>query len=113
MKPEASEVLILHILAADLPKPTLEYRFYPKRRWRFDFAWPDLKLALEIEGGSWVYGRHNRPQGFLDDMEKYNAATLLGWKLLRFTPQQIQDGLAIEVLETFIPKLIEERSKGV
>lgn len=59
------------------------------RKWRFDFAIPESKLAIEIEGGVWITGRHNRASGYLKDMEKYNTATVLGWRILRFTPEQI------------------------
>ena len=72
-----------------LPAPEREYRFDPKRRWRFDFAWPSLKLAVEIEGGVWIRGRHVRPVGYLADLEKYNRAVVLGWRVLRYAPHQI------------------------
>jgi very-short-patch-repair endonuclease len=65
-----------------------EYRFHRSRRWRFDYAIPHLRLAIEIDGGVWHYGRHNRPQGYLSDMEKFNAAAALGWVVMKFTPQQ-------------------------
>ena len=52
----------------------VEYRFHPTRKWRFDAAFPSEKVAVEIEGGVWKYGRHNRASGFLNDMEKYNEA---------------------------------------
>ncbi|HNC42202.1 MAG TPA: hypothetical protein PK522_10495, partial [Nitrosomonas sp.] len=51
-------------------------------------AWPDYKLAVEIEGGVWIKGRHTSGSGFMKDMEKYNALTMLGWSLLRYTPKQ-------------------------
>lgn len=60
-----------------------EYRFHPVRRWSFDYAWPALHVALELEGGVYSGGRHVRAQGFLRDLEKYNAAVMLGWRLLR------------------------------
>ena len=66
-----------------------EHRFHPKRKWRFDYAFPAAKVALEVEGGVWTSGRHTRPQGFLNDIEKYNTATLLGWKVLRTTPDEL------------------------
>lgn len=66
-----------------------EFRFHPKRMWRFDYAIPDYKVALEVEGGVWTGGRHTRPQGFLGDIEKYNTATLMGWKVLRVTPDNL------------------------
>lgn len=70
-------------------KPTREYRFHPDRRWRFDFAWPAVKVAVEIEGGSWVRGGHNRGVGYQKDCEKYNAATALGWRVFRLTGAMI------------------------
>lgn len=72
--------------AAGLPEPVAEFRFHPERRWRLDWAWPDWRLALEIEGGVWTGGRHTRGRGFLGDMEKYNALALAGWRLVRCTP---------------------------
>ena len=65
-----------------------EYRFC-ERRWRFDFAEPNVKLAIEIEGGVWIKGRHIRGSGFIKDIEKYNKAIELGWTILRYTPQQL------------------------
>jgi hypothetical protein len=65
--------LDLHIKAMGLPEPVREHRFHDSRRWRFDFCWPDLKLAVEIEGGHWNLGRHQRAKGFQQDIEKYRA----------------------------------------
>lgn len=66
-----------------------EYRFAPPRRWRFDYALPSYKIALEVEGGVWTRGRHVRPKGFINDMEKYNAATVIGWRVLRVQPEDL------------------------
>jgi len=57
-----------------------EYRFHPTRKWRFDFASPLLKVAVEIEGR----GRHQSIAGFRADCEKYNTATSMGWRVYRF-----------------------------
>ena len=65
-----------------------EYKFHPDRRWRFDFAIPEYKIAIEIDGGVWTYGRHNRAQGYIADMAKFNEAAALGWVVLKFTPQE-------------------------
>jgi very-short-patch-repair endonuclease len=62
-----------------------EYRFHPTRRWRFDRALPELKIAVEIEGGTWSGGRHTRGAGYEGDCTKYNAAAVAGWAVLRFT----------------------------
>ncbi len=65
-----------------------EWRFHNLRRWRFDYAIPALKIALEFEGGLHIMGRHTRGQGYINDMEKYNAAAKEGWTVLRYAPYQ-------------------------
>lgn len=67
------------------PEPEQEYRFHPTRRWRFDFAWVDARVAVECEGGTWTRGRHTRGGGFEKDCEKYNSATAMGWRVFRVT----------------------------
>lgn len=74
---------------AGLAEPVPEFRFHPHRKWRFDYAWPLHRLALEVDGGVWTQGRHTRGSGFVGDLLKFNAATLLGWRVLRYTPQQL------------------------
>lgn len=88
------------ICQVGLPAPVLEHPFSKPlgRKHRFDLAWPDRMLALEIDGGVWVGGRHNRGQGFIKDQEKSNLAALLGWRVLRCTPQDINQGKALELL---------------
>jgi very-short-patch-repair endonuclease len=76
-----------------------EYRFSPPRRWRFDFAWPQVMVALEVEGGTFSGGRHTRGPAFERDCEKYNTALVQGWRVLRVTPHQITSGQAIAWLE--------------
>ena len=83
-------------------EPTLEHRFAPPRHWRFDIAFLEPRIAIELEGGAWTRGRHTRGSGFIADMEKYNAATLHGWRLLRFTPDQVMNGTARDTLEKAI-----------
>lgn len=78
--------------------PEREYRFDPERRWRIDFCFPAERLAIEIEGGVWQRGRHVRPLGFTRDIEKANALALAGYRLLRFTTQQVQSGYAIDTV---------------
>lgn len=72
-----------------IPAPHPEYKFHPVRKWRIDYAWPETKVAVEIEGGVWNGGRHVQPRGFIKDIEKYNSMALCGWLLLRFTPDKI------------------------
>jgi very-short-patch-repair endonuclease len=93
------ERFVAIIQAAGLPAPIRELRFAPPRRWRFDYAWPARQLALEIEGGTWTGGRHVRGKGYEADCEKYNAAALLGWTVLRVTTAMMRDGRALALLE--------------
>ena len=67
-----------------LPKPKRQLRFHPTRRWRFDFSWPKQKLAVEIQGGSFMFGGHNRGMGQAKDYEKQREAVRLGWRVLPF-----------------------------
>ena len=96
--------------------PEREYIFAHPRKFRFDFAWPSLKIAVEIDGdtrGSPVIchncrskvravakngtigrelrlgGRHSRGDGFQSDSEKQNLATCLGWSVLRLTADDL------------------------
>ena len=74
---------------AHLPAPVPEYRFHPSRRWRLDYAWPEYRVGLEVDGGVFTRGRHTRGTGWLDDTEKLNAAAVLGWRMLRCTPRTL------------------------
>lgn len=79
-----------------LPAPRAEYLFAKPRRYRFDLAWPEPKIALEWEGGIWskdpqAKAAHAMPLAILRDMEKNNCAVLAGWRVLRFQPSQITE----------------------
>ena len=82
-----------------------EYR--KGRAWRFDFAWPALMLAVECEGGTWSGGRHTRGDGYAKDTDKYNAASLAGWAVLRFTGDRIESGAALEIIEQALRQRME------
>lgn len=87
-----------HIALAGIPAPVQQHRFHPVRRWKFDFAWPDRRIALEVEGGTWTGGRHVRASGFEADAEKYNAAALAGWRVFRVTGGMVRDGRALGLM---------------
>ena len=93
---KAQQVDTLHskVLAqlVGFPDPATELLFHPKRKWRFDYAWEEQKLALEIHGGIHSGGRHTRGRGFVEDRAKMNEATLLGWTVLEVTPEHIKSG---------------------
>lgn len=85
-----------------VPVPVKEHQFHPIRKWRFDWSWPQHKLALEVEGGVWTQGRHTRPKGFIGDMEKYNSAASMGWRILRVTPKDLLTITTIELIKKSI-----------
>jgi hypothetical protein len=94
------EKLFFALLRADrLPLPEAEYRFHPTRRWRLDYCWPAQGVALEIEGGVWIGGRHNRASGYVKDMEKYNAWAARGGRLLRVTPDALLRQETIDLIK--------------
>lgn len=65
-----------------------EWYFYPERKWRFDYAFPELKIAIEIDGGVFTGGRHSGGIGQKKDMEKMNAAAELGWLVFHYIPEE-------------------------
>ena len=95
----ADELLRAQLRNAGLPEPVREHCFCPGRRFRFDWAWPDRGVALELEGGVWTRGRHVRPRGYERDCEKYSLAAILGWRVVRATPAMVEDGRALELIE--------------
>lgn len=78
--------------------PITEHKFHGTRRWRFDYAWPEHQVALEVEGGVWVGGRHTSGAGFVKDMEKYNEAACMGWRIIRCQPRQLCTMQTVETL---------------
>jgi hypothetical protein len=72
-----------------VPLPLEEFRFFPERRWRFDFAWPAQRVYLEVQGGVWIGGRHTRGAALLKEWEKLNTAAELGWRPLFCQPKDL------------------------
>lgn len=99
------ESLELHFLrdlrACQLPEPVREYTFHPVRKWRFDFAWLEPKIAVEIEGGIFTKGvaGHDSINGIKRDIEKHNAAVLLDWRVFRFHTDDVTKGEAVRMME--------------
>ena len=79
-----------------------EHRFHPTRMWRFDYAIPSHRIAIEIDGGVWIEGRHNRPKGYIADLDKFNNAAALGWRVLKFTPQQQFTTKALRLIQASV-----------
>jgi very-short-patch-repair endonuclease len=91
------------LIQSGIPVPEREYKFHPSRKWRIDFAWPAVKLAVEIEGGAFSSGRHTRGAGFRRDIEKYNELALAGYTLFRFMPEQLM-GCGIDTIVKFFKR---------
>ena len=103
-----TEDLLFQLQAASVGCPELELRFSSERRWRFDLAWRRFTgerpnhLAIEIDGGGFVQGRHSRGLGIEKDCEKYAHAMLAGWRVLRVTPKQITSGEALDWIQKLL-----------
>jgi very-short-patch-repair endonuclease len=105
--PNLEEIFHIQIKAVRLPAAQREYRFHPKRGWKFDFAWPQAMIAVEIEGGTHMRGRHVRPEGFRNDCIKYSEAALLGWKVLRGDSQMVKSGVLLSLAERALNEVRE------
>lgn len=96
--PNASDLeatLDFYLRAADAPSFQRELRFCPPRRFRFDFAWPEQRLAVEVDGGTWTGGRHVRGTGFEADCEKSALAAIHGWRVIHLTRSHVESGVAV------------------
>lgn len=100
---------LLEQICPRVSKPEKEYLFAKKikRKWRFDRAWPDVKVAVELEGGVFSGGRHVRGVGFENDCVKYNTAQSMGWTVLRFTSNMLKLDAAqhLELLQWCLEKM--------
>jgi very-short-patch-repair endonuclease len=92
MAQHENEKLLFEILNEAYPGQWVnEFEGIEGRKFRFDCANPILKIAIEIEGGIWLpKGGHNTGMAMERDMEKYNLATVEGWKVLRYSPQTLR-----------------------
>ena len=119
---ELVETIRFQIKAVGLTEPVMEYPFCHEivkpgpgirkrlqekglKNWRFDLAWPELKLAVECEGGAFTSGGHTRGPGFRSDMIKYGTAMYYGWTVYRCDMKMIKTGLAIKHVEKLHSKL--------
>jgi hypothetical protein len=93
------QVLRFQITALGLPEPEYEFRFLPDRKFRFDLCWPVEKLAIEINGATWVKGGHSSGYGLQRDYEKLNLAQLAGWIVLQYESNRIYSGEAVNQIQ--------------
>ena len=87
--------LLAQLTAAGVLAPERELRLVPRRKFRVDLAWPAARLAVEVDGGAFIGGRHTSGAGFTRDAEKSNLLVLGGWRVLHVTAPQIRDGSAV------------------
>ena len=117
MKTDAANEFAMQLKAAGLPEPEREYRFAAMatggtgkgvrsrlaqarlQDWRFDVAWPNALCAVEVDGGGFVNGAHNRGKHMESDCAKLSSAVAMGWRVLRVTPRQVRDGRALQWCE--------------
>lgn len=91
--------------------PETEYKFHPIRRWRLDYAWINQKIGVEIQGGIWIKGlsgrggAHSLPSNIIRDMEKDNEAQKLGWRIFKFTPQELKKGIAQNFMKSILTEV--------
>ncbi len=83
------EIVTAHLKEFGIAEPVYEYKFHPTRRWRLDLAWPDKKVAVEVQGGIFVSGRHSRGAALLKEWEKLNTAAMNGWRILYCQPKDL------------------------
>lgn len=98
---EGEETLAFQLKAVKIPFER-EYRFAPPRKWRLDFWLPEHKIGVEVEGGVFISGGHNRGKGYEKDLEKYNTATSMGIRLLRYSTDMVIDGRAINQIQAVV-----------
>lgn len=84
-------VAIENVLKASRIAFESEMKFHPTREWRFDITIPSLQCAVEYEGIFSEKSRHTGMKGYTEDSNKYNAAQLLGWTVLRYTAKNYKN----------------------
>lgn len=101
---QAAKEMLMLTLVSFVPRNLIEteFRFHPPRRWRWDYAVPSMKLAIEYHGGIYSGGRHVRGIGFEKDREKMNTGQLDGWTILELTEDMVKSGKAYEMIEKAI-----------
>jgi len=100
--------LAWQIRMTGLPTPERQYAAIPGRRHRFDFAWPNFKLLLDVQGGIFTKGKHGRGAGIMQDQEKLNLATIEGWHVMHVSVRHIDEGTAVQWLRRFFEKRIAD-----
>ena len=118
-KSNPEELFLLQCRAYGLPEPVGEHRFAAEvvglgdgfrkrmkesglRDWRFDFCWPGIKFAVEVQGGIHIGGRHARGVGIQGDLDKAHSARQLGWDVYWCSSAMVREGRAIELVKDML-----------
>lgn len=96
---DLQRALLTQIRMAGLPPPVEEFKAIPKRRFRWDLAYPESLILIEIQGGIWHRGGHSTGTGITRDCEKLNLASLAGFHCFAFTSGHIADGSALKTVQ--------------
>lgn len=97
-KTDAEVTLALHLTGSGIAFQR-QHRYIPGRNFRADFALLPYRILVEIQGGIWHSGAHGSITGILADITRLNLATLHNWRILRFTPDQVESGEAVATIE--------------
>ena len=99
MRSPEEDALAFQLTAVGLTGFERQHRYAKPRKLAADFAWPESRLLVEVQGGIWGRKAHGSITGILADIDRLNAATLAGWRLLRVTPDMVKSGVALQVIE--------------
>jgi hypothetical protein len=92
----------------NIPAPVFEFLHIPGRRFRLDYAWPDHRIGLEVQGGIWTRGKHSRGAGQKIDMEKNNLGILHGWRVFQCVP-----GREVQTIVDFIKPAMQSHTFNI
>lgn len=98
MKPFRTQLFLAALDDGGIPRPVAEYCFCSARKWRFDFAWINDRVALEVQGGIFRRGRHTQGAALLKEWEKLNTAACLGWRVLYCQPDDLLRLVTIDTI---------------
>ena len=98
--------LAQQIRALKLPEPVRQYRPVKDRKFQVDFAWPELGLIVEVEGGAYMdRGAHGWGKPLEDNYRRHNRLKLEGWLLLQYSTEMVKSGEAIRAIEEYFLNL--------
>jgi len=101
--------LLAQLRALHLPEPEQQVLFHPTRRYRADFCYRPERLLIEVQGGVWVSGRHNRASGYEADCRRTCEAMKHGWRILPVTPAMIASGEAVTYVEAALQAIWQQK----